>query len=472
MQGRPVPEPRPRRLGKEYFESLFDEVPEAIMIGTPSGVILKVNDEFTRMFGYGHEEARGRSIDDLIARDIGQEEAAGITRSVAFGHKIAREAVRRRKDGSLIHVSILGVPVRTRDRQVAVYGIYRDISDRKQAEQALQLEKAYLEQLVETASEGIAMLDVHGCITLHNSEFCRLFGYRPEEVAGRRIDDLILPGEGRAEGEQWSGQMLRGGHVNAEALRKRKDGTLIHVSIIGSPIVLNGQQVGSYTIYRDISGLKRAQEEILRSQRQVLEANAVLRERSDQLEFVNDQLQKANAQLELVNAKLERSSNYDGLTAIPNRRCLERFYDLEWRRAARDKQWLAVIMIDVDHFKAYNDRHGHLAGDECLKRVALALQVVNRASDLVARYGGEEFVAVLSGTDLAGACQVAERMRQQVRNLQLVHGGGEAGPQVTISMGVAARIPDGATPPEELLQRADQALYRAKAAGRDQIQAG
>ena len=124
-------------------------------------------------------------------------------------------------------------------------------------------------------------------------------------------------------------------------------------------------------------------------------------------------------------------------------------------------------MIDVDFFKAYNDRHGHLAGDECLKRIAQALQIVNRASDLVSRYGGEEFVAVLSGTDPANALMIAERMRARVRNLHLAHGGSTVGPVITVSLGVASQVPSSAITPEELLLKADQALYRAKSNGRD-----
>ena len=129
-------------------------------------------------------------------------------------------------------------------------------------------------------------------------------------------------------------------------------------------------------------------------------------------------------------------------------------------------------MIDVDFFKAYNDRHGHLAGDECLKRIAQALQMVNRASDLVSRYGGEEFVAVLSGTDQAGALLIAERMRQRVRDLRMVHGDSRVGAHVTVSMGVASQVPDHhEVTPGDLLLKADQALYAAKSGGRDQVQA-
>jgi two-component system chemotaxis family response regulator WspR len=230
----------------------------------------------------------------------------------------------------------------------------------------------------------------------------------------------------------------------------RKDGSVFDVSVVASPIVLKGERVACYAIYRDISDIKQAQA-------LVLQTNAALQERT--------------RQLELVNAQLERISNYDGLTAIPNRRYFEHFYDLEWRRAWREKKWITLIMIDVDFFKAYNDRHGHLAGDECLKQIAQSLQLVNRASDLVSRYGGEEFVAVLSGTDPAGARLIAERMRKRVHGLHLAHGDSKVGPYVTVSMGIASQIPEASAAPGELLLKADQALYLAKSSGRDQVQA-
>ena len=421
---------RTKFLGRTYFENLFNESPEAIVIATNIGSVIRVNGEFTRMFGYTDAEAHGRIIDELIAPKGLYWEAAATTGSVAQGEKLSLETTRQRKDGRLIQVSILGVPIIMHDRQVAVYGIYRDISGRKQAEEALLQGKAYLEQLVETAAEGIVMLDENGAITLHNSEFCRMFGFAPEEIAGRSPDELILPEDCREEAD----------YLN---------GSLIQVSIIGSPIVLHGRQVAFYAIYRDISDIQKAQQDLLK-------ANAALQDRTRQLEEAN--------------TRLERISNYDGLTAVPNRRYFEHFYELEWRRAWREQKWITLIMIDVDFFKPYNDRHGHLAGDDCLKRLAQGLQVVNRASDLVSRYGGEEFVAVLSGTDTAGALLIARRMQERILSLRLIHGDSPVSPYVTVSMGLASQIPESPATPEDLLLKADQALYQAKAEGRNRIQ--
>ena len=157
----------------------------------------------------------------------------------------------------------------------------------------------------------------------------------------------------------------------------------------------------------------------------------------------------------------------DGLTGLCNRRGFDERLITEWQRAQRSGQWLALALIDVDHFKRYNDQHGHQAGDDCLRAIALALtRAALRPADLVARYGGEEFAAILPETPADGAEAVAERLQAAVRQLALPHGAPGAGPVVTISLGVAVIRGREGVSVAELLAIADRELYRAKAAGR------
>jgi diguanylate cyclase (GGDEF)-like protein len=136
----------------------------------------------------------------------------------------------------------------------------------------------------------------------------------------------------------------------------------------------------------------------------------------------------------------------------------------------RDSRPLACILVDIDFFKLFNDREGHQAGDECLRRVATALDgVVRRAGDFFARYGGEEFVALLPGTDAAGAEEVAGRMRDAVRALAIAHPASAEG-RVTVSAGIAVVVPDSTRAAAQLVAAADEALYRAKANGRDRVE--
>ncbi|HET7863923.1 MAG TPA: diguanylate cyclase, partial [Burkholderiaceae bacterium] len=173
--------------------------------------------------------------------------------------------------------------------------------------------------------------------------------------------------------------------------------------------------------------------------------------------------------LEEANRRLELLSVTDPLTGLANRRRFAEVLDAEWRRALRPGTPLALAMIDIDQFKLYNDHHGHLAGDDCLRRVASTLKTTLRlASDLVARYGGEEFVLVLPGTDAAGARAACERLRARVAALCLPHERSGHG-VVTISIGLTAVVPTAGATPEQYLQIADAALYEAKSGGRNRV---
>ncbi|PGH53039.1 diguanylate cyclase response regulator [Azospirillum palustre] len=168
---------------------------------------------------------------------------------------------------------------------------------------------------------------------------------------------------------------------------------------------------------------------------------------------------------------LRSLSFLDGLTGIANRRRFDDAMVREWRRCARSNLPLSLIILDVDHFKAYNDHYGHQAGDECLRMLAeLLSDRAKRPSDLVARYGGEEFVCLLPETDGPGAVRVAEGFRTGVAECRIPHAQSPVIPYVTISLGVATVIPSADGSPEQLAEMADQLLYRAKRAGRNRVQ--
>ncbi len=180
--------------------------------------------------------------------------------------------------------------------------------------------------------------------------------------------------------------------------------------------------------------------------------------------------------------RLRNLSIIDGLTEIPNRRFFDHHLDQEWRRCIRSNSSISLILLDIDYFKPYNDHYGHAAGDDCLKRVAMALtSVIGRAGDMVARsggrptdiiarYGGEEFVCVLPETDGPGAGVVGEKLRNAVMALNIPHVQSRVADRVTISLGGATMTPDGEHFPADLIERADQNLYSAKERGRNRLQ--
>jgi len=167
--------------------------------------------------------------------------------------------------------------------------------------------------------------------------------------------------------------------------------------------------------------------------------------------------------------ELERQSMLDAMTGIPNRRCFDQTLAQAWTQAAYANEPLSLVMIDIDHFKAYNDHGGHPAGDACLRRVANALAMAGlRSRDLVARYGGEEFACILPGADIAEAAMVAERMHAAIATLHIPHPS-PAVKTLSLSLGAACHYPGTGTLPAGLLEAADQALYRAKQEGRNRV---
>lgn len=182
------------------------------------------------------------------------------------------------------------------------------------------------------------------------------------------------------------------------------------------------------------------------------------------------ELRLAKERAERLAAELEKLSALDGLTGIANRRRFDQLFEREWNRAARAGHPLALILCDIDYFKEFNDHYGHQAGDACLCQLAGLLESgLRRGGDLAARYGGEEFAILLPETTLPNAITLAEGLQESLRKLAIPHAGSHIGPSLTASFGVAAALPARGRSTTELLREADEALYIAKAAGRNRV---
>jgi diguanylate cyclase (GGDEF)-like protein len=215
-------------------------------------------------------------------------------------------------------------------------------------------------------------------------------------------------------------------------------------------------------------------EEIRQSRQQLEDHSRSLEDkvidRTQALQAEVERRAQAEAALTLANQELQQFAYIDGLTQIANRRRFDEQLNAAWQRLQRDQLPLSLILCDVDYFKCYNDFYGHQAGDDCLAQVAGAIATtVHRPDDLAARYGGEEFAILLPHTPTTGAAAIAQRIQQQLAQLQLPHARSGVADRVTISFGIATIIPIAAIPPSELLAAADRALYEAKAKGRNQF---
>jgi diguanylate cyclase (GGDEF)-like protein/PAS domain S-box-containing protein len=276
-----------------------------------------------------------------------------------------------------------------------------------------------------------------------NPGFERMTGYRPDEVLGRNC--RFLQGDDRSQpGLEVLRSALKAEVPCVVTVRNtRKDGSRFWNELSISPVRDDSGTVTHYIgIQKDISRRVEAETE----------------------------LERKKQELEDANRKLTELAIRDGLTGVFNRRHFDLELEREWRAAARQGAPLTLYMIDIDHFKQYNDRHGHHAGDHCLAQVARTILVAfQRATDIVARYGGEEFVVLSVGHAQDETTSAAERLRLAVRRLPLEQEPSFLRSTVTVSVGVASRIPAPGSSPHELLKEADTALYRAKAQGRDRV---
>ena len=263
----------------------------------------------------------------------------------------------------------------------------------------------------------------------------------PEKDASWLLDDLFPIG---VQGEVW----------RTEKTLRARDGHEIPVSqVVISHKDAEGKVVYLSTIARDISERKAMDEQIRQQVR-------LIRDYSLKLEAQKEQMERANAELEEANRRLEALAVTDGLTGLKNHRAFQERLVEECRRSARYHQPLSLLLLDVDHFKQFNDTFGHPAGDEVLKRVSTILQANVRTTDFVARYGGEEFAILLPETDAPRAIEAAERIRAAVAQ--------EEQPQITVSGGVAS-LQNSAAMPSLLVQEADRALYVSKSLGRNRV---
>jgi diguanylate cyclase (GGDEF)-like protein/PAS domain S-box-containing protein len=302
----------------------------------------------------------------------------------------------------------------------------------------LQGSEARFRLLAEASEDVVVLADLNGDRRYVSPAVRSVLGWDPEELVGQNYSQIVHPDDVATLASLMETCLEEKPAGTLKCRCRRKDGIYIwmEASIRLHRDEVSGKAVGFVNVVRDITSRKAAEEELDRAFRLV-----------------------------------ENQAMIDGLTGIANRRRFDETMDREWKRAMRDHTPLSLLMIDVDHFKLYNDIHGHISGDACLREIASAAQgVLHRSSDLLARYGGEEFIVVLPSTDSDGAQLLAEQIRSAVELRSLPHSGNPPHAVITVSVGCATSILDYDSPRNSLLQAADDALYVAKSAGRNRIE--
>ncbi len=252
-----------------FFESLFDAVPFGIVLLDKDDKVLECNQAFSRLFLYERREAVGNMINDLIVPADLWETGTTLTKAVAQGKPIYRETRRRRKDGSLLDVAIIGKPFTMPDGNQLVYGIYQDIGERLAYRNTIQKEKAYFEFLFESIPYGVVLLNAKDDIVDCNSGFCQLFGYDKEEIKGKANINIVFTEKFKDEGILLRSKVSSGDRVYAESQRKHKDGRLIDVAISGRKLQMDDGAIFIFALYKDITDRKQA-ERALEENRQQL----------------------------------------------------------------------------------------------------------------------------------------------------------------------------------------------------------
>jgi diguanylate cyclase (GGDEF)-like protein/PAS domain S-box-containing protein len=308
-----------------------------------------------------------------------------------------------------------------------------------EASQALRQKVAEIDRFFAVSIDLFAIFDMEGRFLKLNPAWEKTLGYQIKELEGTRIIDLVHPDDKDTTLAAAACLAKGEGIVDFTNRHLAKSGEYRHIEWHSVSVPDEGLIYGAA---RDVTERYQTQEA----------------------------LREMNERLQVQAGILKTQAYVDGLTGVANRRRFDEALESEWRRCRRDRKSLAVLLIDIDYFKLFNDHYGHQAGDAALQAVAKVLKnQLGRSHDLVARYGGEEFVCLLPDSDLSGASSKGDELRRLVMELNLEHVQSQEYGVVTISVGVAALIPEGDVTDDMLVARADAALYEAKRAGRNRV---
>ncbi|MEI6601301.1 MAG: PAS domain S-box protein [Comamonadaceae bacterium] len=413
------------RAGERRFRSYFDQPMVGIAITSPEMGWIEANEHLCKMLGYSNDEltqltwAAFTHPDDLGA-DVIQFER--VLRGEIEGYALDKRFLR--KDSSVIHVFLSVRCVRKADGAVDYFvALLQDITERKQAEAKLLLAASVFDH----AREGITITDAHGTIVDINEAFTRITGYSREEAIGQNPRILKSSRQDKAFYEAMWEELTGPGHWSGEVWNRRKNGE-VYPELVTISAVRDGQGTTQHyvALFSDITAIKTHQ------------------------------------------SQLEHIAHFDALTNLPNRVLLADRLQQAMVQAQRREQQLAVVYLDLDGFKAINDRHSHEAGDQLLITLALRMKQALREGDTLARLGGDEFVALLIDLeDMAASVPMLARLLSvAAQPIQW----GDHSLQVSASLGVTFYPQAHDMEADQLLRQADQAMYQAKVAGKNRYQ--
>jgi len=432
------------REGKDNLQTIFNTNPDASLITClEDGAFVDANEKFTEITGYRRAELVGRTTIDLDIWGSAEQRDLFVSSLEKNGYCEDLELILMKKDGSPMTGMVSARVIQLQGKR-HILSVTRDIGERKKLNQALRASEEKLKAIFSQANIGVSITDSQGRYIMFNDWWTAHLGFTGEELLKLTNLDITHPDDREASG-LWFRKIVEG-TVQSYRLEKRflrKDGTFfwgdLSVSVTREEDGRVSMVIGMIV---DITERKRTEERV----------------------------QELVRQLEVEKEYAQIRANTDGLTMLANRRHFDDALNAEFFRLRRSGGPLSLIMLDIDHFKKFNDRYGHLSGDDCLRQVASALAgTIGRTPDLVARYGGEEFIIILPETDASGTLVIAERVRKAVEDLRIPHESSDVSRWVTVSLGLSTVWPSRLPAPVEAVEFADSALYEAKKKGRNRV---
>jgi diguanylate cyclase (GGDEF)-like protein/PAS domain S-box-containing protein len=414
------------KQAEEERDRFFQMSLDMLGIVGADGNFVRVNPAFVEGMGFTEEELMSRPFRERVHLEDRERTYAAsehLREGVPLTDLVNRYLT---KDGRLRWLEWRSVCAL---ESGMIYASARDVTHRKEIEAQLQFQKALLEAQSEASLDGILILCENGEILSHNQNFITMWGISPQVSSGKNGERIL---------QKISRQSInapdfakQAADVRGQLDSQKHEEIVLHdertFDCYSAPILEDGVYHGRVWYFRDVTERKRSE-----------------------------------AQLQAANLKLSELAVTDSLTSLNNRRALDAGLQREFTRALENGRSLSLILLDIDHFKAYNDSFGHPAGDQVLRIFGRLLREEAPHASLIARYGGEEFALVLTNTDAAAAIAVAEQVRRRIESQEWEKRA------VTASLGVATTAPH-VTATTELLAAADAALYRSKAEGRNRV---
>ncbi len=465
---------------EQQFRQMAETIDEVHWIANADvSEVLYINPACEDVFGYTQEDFYASVeifFDGIHPED--QSTVEDVITRVKDGESVHYTYRFERNEGAYIWIEGHADPVYDEDGNIyRITGVNRDITRQKELEQSLRDQRDYFQTIIDSAAQAIFVKNWDGEYQMINDAMADMLDVPKEEAIGKTDAELFGDPDITGQFVEDDRQVLETGEKKKveERVPNPSTGEMETFFTIKVPLNLDRppEERVVLGIATNITDRKEMQNRVRSLNEELQEKNRKLQKEIEERKKREDELLKTQKKLEEANNRLEQLSVEDELTGLANRRKFDRTLTSEWALLKRNDMPISLIMIDIDHFKEFNDTYGHPEGDEVLVKVGSLLQdVAKRESDTLARYGGEEFAVILPNTPQEEARELTENIRQHIEDEQIKNKASPTSDHITISAGVCTleQLRENNHQPDDLVKQADEALYRAKEKGRNRVE--